>query len=236
MIKPEIIVALDFPSTSEAKQMVEILGDSIDFYKVGLELMMGGEYFELIKWLKNKNKKVFADLKLYDIPQTVGKSVRNLSKYEIDLLTIHAANNEIMQEAANNKGNIKIIGVTVLTCLDEVDLKNMLFDPSLTIEEIVCKKTALCIDSGLDGVVSSANEANYLRKNLGGNFIITTPGIRLRNLNDDQKRVCDARQALKNGSTYLVVGRPITKSDQPLKSAEEFNNILKINESEQVNR
>ncbi len=222
-----LIVALDVPDIDSAKKLVEETSDFVSFYKVGLELMMSGEYFNLIKWLKSKNKKVFADLKLYDISKTVERSIQNLTKFEIDLLTIHTASRDIMQCAADVKGETKVVGVTVLTNLNQSDLNEMGFDPEISLDELVDKKTNLALESGLDGVVSSALEAKKLRNNFGNDFIIVSPGIRLEKVeNDDQKRTCDVKEALSNGSSYLVVGRPITRADNPKEAAQKFSKLI----------
>ncbi len=223
----KLIVALDVPDIEAAKKMVEDLGDEIIFYKIGLELMMGGQYFELVKWLKNKDKKVFADLKLYDISETVARAVKNLAKYEIDLLTIHTASHQIMQQASENKGKMQIIGVTVLTNLDSKDLNEMGFDPNISLENLVLKKTQMALNAGLNGVVASALEAALLRQKFGSDFLIISPGIRLEEIiNDDQKRVADVKTALTNGSSHLVVGRPITRDANPKNAAQKFNQLI----------
>lgn len=221
-----IIIALDVPDFNAAKKLVDEIGDEGSFYKIGLELMMSGQYFELISWLKNKNKKVFADLKLYDISETVGRAVANLAKHEVDLLTIHTASRSIMEQAALNKGKTQVIGVTVLTNLDSRDLSEMGCDSRISLEELVAKKAGLALESGLDGVVASALEAKNLRQNFGENFLIVTPGIRLEAIaNDDQKRVADVKTAIANGSSHLVVGRPITRDSNPKNAAKKFNEL-----------
>jgi len=223
----KLIVALDVANVDLAKKIVEELDDQVNFYKVGLELMMSGKYFEIIEFLKEKNKKVFADLKLYDISQTMVKAVENLKKYQIDLLTIHCANDEIMRNVAKIKGGIKVVGVTVLTNLDKKDLDKMGFDSKVSLEELVKNKTKMALDAGLDGVVASANEAKILRENFGDNFLIITPGIRLEKIiNDDQKRSASVDQAIKNGSSYLVVGRPIVDQVDRIASAKKFINAI----------
>lgn len=230
-IKEKLIVALDVDNIEKAKDLVEKIGDDAVFYKIGLELMMSGEYFDLIKFLKNKNKKVFADLKLYDISNTVAKTIKNLNQYEIDLLTIHTASFDIMKKASENKGNTKIIAVTVLTNIDEADLKQMGFDSTLSLDELVLKKTKMALDCKIDGVVSSALRADNLRYNLGNDFLIVSPGIRLENIkNDDQKQVADVETAIKNKVSHLVVGRPITQSLNPKLMANLF--IKKIEEAQ----
>lgn len=229
----KIIVALDVPDIATAKNLVNQIGSEINFYKIGLELMMGGNYFELIEWLKSQGKKVFCDLKLYDISETVGRAVKNLSRYDIDLLTIHAASRGIMEKAAENKGRMQIVAVTVLTNLEQKDLGEMGFDPRISLEELVLKKTALTIESGLDGVIASGIEAKNLRKNLGNDFLIVSPGIRLEAVaGDDQKQVCDAKTAILNGSSYLVVGRPITRDADPQGAARKFTLLTPIRDKE----
>lgn len=226
-MKEKLIVALDIPDLTAAKKLVDDIGDEVIFYKIGLELMMSGGYFELVKWLKNKDKKVFADLKLYDISETVGRAVKNLAQYEIDLLTIHTASRDIMQQAAQNKGKMQVIGVTVLTNLDQKDLGEMGFDPNISLENLVIKKTAMALSSGLDGIVASALEAPNLRQKFGSDFLIVSPGIRLAAIaNDDQKRVADVQTALTNGSSHLVVGRPITRDTNPQAAAQKFNQLI----------
>lgn len=223
----KLIIALDVANIDEAKKLVNEIGDDAIFYKIGLELMMSGSYFELVKWLKNKGKKVFADLKLYDISETVARSVKNLAQYEIDLLTIHTASRQIMQQASENKGKMQIVGVTVLTNLDQNDLSEMGFDPNISLENLVLKKTQMALDSGLNGIVASALEAKNLRQKFGNDFLIVSPGIRLEAVaNDDQKRVADVNTALTNGSSHLVVGRPITRNANPKTAAQKFNQLI----------
>jgi orotidine-5'-phosphate decarboxylase len=225
--KEKLIIALDVPEISAAKNLVNEIGDEAIFYKIGLELMMSGEYFPLVKWLKNNGKKVFADLKLYDISETVARAVKNLAQYEIDLLTIHAASRGIMEQASENKGKMQVIGVTVLTNLDQKDLGEMGFDPQISLENLVLKKTKLALDSGLDGIVASALEAQNLRQKFGNDFLIVSPGIRLEAVaNDDQKRVADVKSAIANGSSHLVVGRPITRDANPKLAAQKFNQLI----------
>ncbi len=223
----KLIVALDVADFESAKKLVKDLGSDVEFYKIGLELMVSGDYFHIIDFLKNNNKKVFADLKLYDISQTVARAVKNLAKFEIDLLTIHSASREIMLQASENKGSMQIIAVTVLTNLNEIDLQEMGFDKANSLENLVLKKAQMALECKLDGVVASAQEAENLRKKLGQNFLIVTPGIRLEKiLNDDQKRVADVKTALASGASHLVVGRPITQSENPYLSAQKFIKLI----------
>jgi orotidine-5'-phosphate decarboxylase len=227
----KLIVALDFPNIKAAQNLVENLGDSVTFYKIGLELLMGGQYFEMINWLEKRNKKVFADLKLYDISATVGKAIKNLSAYNnIEFLTIHTASCGIMEQAAANKGNIKLLGVTVLTNLDNADLLDMGFDPDISLPDLVIKKAQLAQKCGIDGVVCSGLEATNIRGNLGADFTIVSPGIRLQQeaqiKQDDQKRVVDVKTALQNGVNHIVVGRPINAAADPKEAAQRFLQFL----------
>lgn len=226
----KLIIALDVANADSAKKIIDELGDEVVFYKLGLELMMSGQYFEIIRYLKKNNKKVFADLKLYDITQTMIRSIENLKQYQIDMLTIHCANDEIMRSVARIKGSIKVVGVSVLTNLDRYDLVAMGFDQKITLEDLVEHKTKMALEAGLDGVVASAQEAKKLRKSFGNDFLIVTPGIRLNGvIDDDQKRSTNVAQALANGASYLVVGRPILQSDNIKLSAQQF--IKAINEA-----
>lgn len=220
-----LIVALDYPDINSAKNLVDQLGDSVSFYKIGLELLMSGDYFKMVEYLAQKNKKVFADLKLYDISATIAKSVKNLSQYpNIQFLTIHSANQDIMQKAAENKDKMQILAVTVLTNLDQNDLADMGFDKNLSVTDLVIKKSQLAKKSGVDGVISSGLEAKIIRENLGKDFLIVTPGIRLENSvnNDDQKRVVDVKTAFRDGANHIVVGRPITGAENPVLAAQSF--------------
>lgn len=229
--KDRLIVALDFDNIQKAKNLVEELADQVTFYKIGLELMMGSQYFELIKWLEQKNKKVFADLKLFDISNTVYKAIKNLNQYSnIEFLTIHTASKDIMQKAVAAKGNIKLLGVTVLTNIDKSDLNEMGFAQELSLSDLVIKKAKLAQECGVDGVISSALESSLIKKNTHDNFLVITPGIRpdfLKNNSDDQKRIVDVKTAIKNGSDYIVVGRPISKNPYPKEVARKIGEQIR---------
>lgn len=202
-----LIFALDFPSTDEAKNVVEALGDSVVFYKIGLELFMAGGYFELIEWLTNKGKKVFVDLKFYDVPQTVKSAVRQLKKYPgVTFATVHAVD-ALLQAACAEKNQVNILAVTVLTSLDQGDMDDLGFQAD--VKDIVLSRAKRALQIGCDGVISSGLEAPYLRDELGERFIVVTPGIRPVKNTDDQKRTVDIEEAFANGADYIVVGRPI---------------------------
>lgn len=217
-VNERLIVALDVPDISSAKALVSLLGDSVTFYKIGLELFMSGDYFELIDWLNEQNKRIFVDLKFFDVPATVGRAVKQLNNKKVDFVTIHG-NNAIMQAAAEQKGALKVLAVTVLTSLDRGDLDDLGFD--CDVEKLVASRAKRAIKLGCDGVISSGLEAPELRDTLGTNFLIVSPGIRPvdNRPEDDQKRVVSVEQAFYNGADHIVVGRPIRDAEDPRKAA-----------------
>ena len=219
-----LILALDLPSPSTAKELVERLGESVTFYKLGLELFMAGGYFELIDWLLKRNKKVFVDLKFFDVPATVSSAVRQLNNRGISFVTIHG-NDSIVQAAVDAKDDIKLLAVTVLTSLDRGDLKDLGFD--CDVEELVLSRARRAAQIGCDGVIASGLEAAPLRKELGGKLLIVSPGIRPVDNDDDQKRVVTPTQAFENGADYIVVGRPIRDAADPKQTAEKIQKEIK---------
>jgi orotidine-5'-phosphate decarboxylase len=212
-----LIVALDVPTAKEARALVERLGDSVRFYKVGLELFSAGGYFELIEWLAARGR-VFADLKLYDIPETVRRAVANLRSSGATFLTVHG-HRSVMEAAAAEKGSLKILAVTVLTSFDKRDLDEM--GSTRTVEELVLARAKGAAESGCDGVISSGMEAGAIKKAFGDRLLVVTPGIRpVENRpSDDQKRAIDAAQAFANGADYIVVGRPVRQAADPRAAA-----------------
>ncbi|MBF0558998.1 MAG: orotidine-5'-phosphate decarboxylase [Nitrospirae bacterium] len=220
-----LIFALDVPTFDEAKRLVEILDDSVNFYKIGLELFMSGNYFDLLNWLvEKKNKKVFADLKFFDVPQTVKSAVRQLGGKGITFATVHG-NDSIMKAAVEEKREVKILAVTVLTSLDQKDMEDLGF--SVDIKQLVLSRARRALEIGCDGVISSGIEAHDLRSELGEKFIIVTPGIRPVVNADDQKRTVDVEQAFKAGADYIVVGRPIKNAPDPRKAAMDIQQTIK---------
>ena len=219
-IPPEdrLIFALDVPSVEEARQLVLTLREAVQFYKVGLELFATGGYFELIDWLVDQGKKVFADLKLFDVPETVRSAVRQLARRPITLTTVHG-NDGILEAACREKGDLKILAVTVLTSLDQGDLKDLGFE--VDVHRLVLSRARRALEIGCDGIVSSGLEARALREHLGEKLLIVTPGIRpVENRPvDDQKRVVTVEQALRSGADYIVVGRPIRNAPDPYQAA-----------------
>ena len=212
-----LIVALDFPSTEGARRLVAQLDNSVNFYKVGLELFMAGGYFEFVDELAAAGKQVFVDLKFFDVPATVGRAVERLQHRNISFVTEHG-NDGIMRAAAAAKGDLKILAVTVLTSLDRGDLDDLGFQ--CDIEELVLSRARRAIHCGCDGVVASGHEAARLRDELGDRLMIVIPGIRPVENTDDQKRTVTVQDAFSNGADYIVVGRPIRDADNPREVAE----------------
>lgn len=213
-----LIMALDVADAAAARALVEQLEDSVTFYKIGLELFMTPGYFDLLDWLVVHNKKVFVDLKFFDVPETVRSAIRALSGSGATLATIHG-NQSIMEAAVKDKGELKVLAVTALTSLDRGDLDDLGFQ--CNVEELVLSRARRALETGIDGIVSSGLEAPMIRRELGERLLVVTPGIRpVENKPaDDQKRTVDVAQAFRNGADYIVVGRPIRQAADPLAAA-----------------
>lgn len=223
--RERLIVALDVPTAAEARALVEKLGDAACFYKVGLELFSAGGYFELIDWLTKRGNKVFADLKLYDIPETVRRATANLASSGATFLTVHG-HRSVMEAAAKEKGKLKILAVTVLTSFDSRDLAEM--RSTATVDELVMARARGAVECGCDGVIASGMESPKLKAEFGAKLVLVTPGIRPveDRPSDDQKRAVDAAQAFKGGSDYIVVGRPIRNAPDPRAAALAIQNTI----------
>jgi orotidine-5'-phosphate decarboxylase len=247
--RDRLIFALDVADCARARELVNELGDAVSFYKIGLELMMSGGYFELLEWLLAHDKKVFCDLKFFDIPATVGSAVRQLKDRGASFVTVHG-NQSIMQAAAANKGDsLKVLGVTVLTSLDRGDLDDLGFD--CDIEQLVISRARRALEAGCDGVISSGLEVARLRAEVDPKLLVITPGIRPVDNKPseassweaampankkweapankkweaampatDQKRVVTVETAFANGADYIVIGRPIRDAADPRAAAE----------------
>jgi len=225
--RERLIFALDVPTLDEAKQLVNQLGNSVQFYKLGLQLFMAGGYFELIEWLKAKNKQLFADLKFFDVPETVKSAVAALKSRGVTFATVHG-NDAILKAAIESGSGVGILAVTVLTSLDRADLTDLGFQ--CDVESLVLSRAKRALQLGCAGVISSGLEAPKLRQHLGQQFLIVSPGIRpVENKlveADDQKRVADVEQAFRNGADYIVVGRPIRRAVDPRAKAEEIQGTI----------
>ena len=228
--KDRLIFAMDVPTVERAKELALELDDAVTFYKIGLELMMSGQYFELLDWMLERDKKVFCDLKFFDIPATVGSSVRALKDRGATFVTVHG-NRSIMEAAAENKGDtLKVLGVTVLTSLDRGDLDDLGFD--CDIDALVLSRARQCLEAGCDGVISSGLEVPKLREFVDEKLLVVSPGIRPVDNKPvgDQKRVVTVATAFQNGCDHIVVGRPIRDADSPREAAE----IIQAQIAEQV--
>jgi orotidine-5'-phosphate decarboxylase len=215
-LNERIIFALDVSSHEEAMKLVEKLDGEIKFFKVGLQLFLAG-WFKTIDAIIERGNKVMVDLKFFDIPETVKLAVDQLKNRGVTFATVHG-NDPILKAAIQDKNGLKILAVTVLTSFGENDMRDMGMTGS--IEDLVLLRSRKALKIGCDGVVSSALEASPLRNELGNNFLIVTPGIRpganIEDSDDDQKRIATAKEAILNGADYVVIGRPIRNSNDPV--------------------
>jgi orotidine-5'-phosphate decarboxylase len=222
-----LIVALDVDGAAEARALVDRLGDTVAFYKVGLQVFMSGGYFELVDELRRIGKRVFVDLKFFDVPETVGAAVRALARHDVTFATVHG-NDAILKSACAARGAIKILAVTVLTSLDQKDIEDLGFPCNL--EELTLSRARKALALGCDGVISSGLEAPKLRAELGERLLIVSPGIRpleQKVSEDDQKRIVDVERAFRNGADYIVVGRPVRKAPDPRAAAAEIQKTIR---------
>ncbi len=221
--RSRLFVALDLPDAAAARALVDRLGDSVDCYKIGLELLFGGG-LELAQALRAEGRTIFLDMKLLDIPNTVEKAVSNVAAFGLDYLTIHGTDRKTLDAAVKGRGSssLKLLAVTVLTSLDARDLSEQGIGRS-TPAELVLHRARLAKAAGIDGVVASGQEAGLVRAEVGTDFLIVTPGIRLAEGPDgDQARVMTPGRAIAEGASHLVVGRPITAAADPRKAAQAF--------------
>ena len=212
-----LIFALDVPDAAAARDLISTLGDSVSFYKLGLELFMSDGYFPLLHDLLDAGKKVFVDLKFFDVPRTVGAAVRRLGEHGACFVSVHG-NEDMLKAAAREKGRQKILAVTALTSLDRNDLRDLGFQ--CEVGELVLSRARRALEAGCDGVVSSGLEAAALRASLGRELLVVVPGIRPLDNNDDQKRTVHVEQAFQNGADHIVVGRPIREAADPRAAAQ----------------
>jgi len=216
---PRLIVPLDQPTTGEARDLVERIGDAVSFYKIGLQLL-AGHGMSLAGELRDQGKQVFLDWKLHDIGATVEKATATICGFGAgDFLTVHAEP-QVLAAAVKGRGSspLKILGVTVMTSLTDEDLKAMGY--GLGVEALVERRIRQVLDAGADGVIASPQEAALARKIGGPDFLVVTPGIRPAGASlDDQARAATPADALKNGASHLVCGRPITNAEDPRAAA-----------------
>ena len=218
----KLIVALDLPDYDDARQLVETLGDTVSFYKIGLELLFS-EGLPLASELKNEGKRVFLDMKFLDIGNTVEKAVAGVAGLGFDFLTIHGTDTKTMKAAVKGRGKspLKILAVTVLTSLDQSDLNEQGIATSP--RDLVLTRAKLARDAGVDGVIASGQEAAAIRAATGPDFLIVTPGIRLPGGGaGDQMRITTPEDAIRNGANHIVVGRPINVARNPVEAARTY--------------
>lgn len=215
--RERLIFALDVPDAEQALALIDTLGDEVHFYKLGLELFVSGDYFDLAAELKRRGKRVFADLKLFDIPPTVGRATAQLARHGVDFLTVHG-NDEMLRAAVANRGETGILAVTALTSLDRGDLDDLGFD--CDVEQLVLSRARRAFELGCTGVISSGLEVPALRRSVDSGLVAVCPGIRpVANTSDDQKRTLNVEQAFRAGADYIVVGRPIRDAGDPAAAA-----------------
>jgi len=209
-----VIVALDLESAAEARALVAALGDSASFYKVGLELYTSAG-MDLVRELKSQGHRVFLDLKLYDIGETVKRAVAQVARTGVDFLTVHGSRS-VMQAAVAGKaeGTLQLLAVTVLTSFDESDLRQLGYP--CTVSELVELRVSNAVESGVDGIVCSPLEVLKVRGVTGPDKILVTPGVRSAGAaTGDQKRVTTPAEAIAKGADYLVIGRQVTRAADP---------------------
>lgn len=222
--RDRLIVALDVPTYSQAMDLIDRLGDQVNFYKVGLELFSSGTGVRLIEALVKRGNKVFADFKFFDVPATVSRSVQNLNGLGITFLTVHG-DRQIMEAAVQATDDISILAVTVLTSMDENSLTDM--GVGMKLADLVRIRAQNAQSSGCGGVIASAQEAAFIRQQSGADFQIVTPGIRSAGIAEhDQKRTMAVKSAINSGADYLVVGRPIRDAMDPSLAAVQFQNEI----------
>lgn len=225
VMRDRLIVGLDVADIRQAEKLVQELGDTISFYKIGYQLLFAGG-LEFARELKAANKKVFLDMKLLDIDNTIKSAVENIVKFGVDMLTVHAYPKAMRAAVEAAKGsNLCLLGVTVLTSMDDADLKAAgYFDDAKT---LVLKRAKDARLAGMGGIVASAAEARALREVIGSDMALVTPGIRPKGADKgDQKRVMSPKEAIEAGASHLVVARPIIKADNPLEAASKILNEM----------
>jgi len=215
-----LIFALDVPGRAEAIDWVERLGDAVSFYKIGMELLASGEYFAVLDELARRDKRVFVDLKFFDIPATIAGVVRRLSQWPVSYCTIHGWHPAMMEAAAAaNTSDMRLLAVTVLTSMGRGDLAQMGIDREPV--DVVVERALAAQRAGIDGVIASGQEAAPIRAATGAGFSIVCPGIRPGGpAGDDQQRTVGVAQAFADGADAIVVGRPIRLAPDPRAAAQ----------------
>lgn len=225
--RERLIVALDESTGADALAWVDRLGDAVAFYKIGMELLASGDYFRVLDELARRDKRVFVDLKFFDIPATVAGVIRGLSRWPVTYCTVHGWHAGMMEAAAAARsGNMRLLAVTVLTSMDANDLRSMGIDGEPA--DIVLQRAKAAQAAGIDGVIASGQEAGLIRAAAGAGFDIVCPGIRPGGpVGDDQKRTVGVAEAFQRGADAIVVGRPIRQAADPRAAAEAIQNEIR---------
>jgi orotidine-5'-phosphate decarboxylase len=218
-----LIFALDVADRKQAESLVDQLGEAVHFYKLGLEFFMSGEFFPMLEYLSERDKKIFVDLKFFDVPATVASAVRQVDRYSVHFTTVHG-NDGMLRAAAEAAQRVKVLAVTALTSIDRGDLDDLGF--ACEVDELVLSRARRALEAGCAGVVSSGLEAPRLRQHLDHRLMVVCPGIRPVDNDDDQKRTVDVAQAFNNGADYIVVGRPIRQAADPRAMAESIQSTI----------
>lgn len=225
--RERLIVALDESTGADALAWVDRLGDAVAFYKIGMELLASGDYFRVLDELARRDKRVFVDLKFFDIPATVAGVIRGLSRWPVTYCTVHGWHAGMMEAAAAARsGDMRLLAVTVLTSMDANDLHSMGIDGEPA--DIVLQRAKAAQAAGIDGVIASGQEAGLIRAAAGAGFDIVCPGIRPGGpVGDDQKRTVGVAEAFQRGADAIVVGRPIRQAADPRAAAEAIQNEIR---------
>ena len=218
--RERLIFALDAPDRDQALAWVDRLGDTVEFYKIGMELLASGDYFTVLDELARRDKRIFVDLKFFDIPATVAGVIRGLSRWPVTFCTIHGWHAGMMRAAAEARnGDLRLLAVTVLTSMDGNDLKQLGISGETA--DIVVERAWAAKTAGIDGVIASGQDAGLIRAACGSDFSIVCPGIRPGGpVGDDQKRTVGVAEAFARGADAIVVGRPISQAADPRAAAE----------------
>lgn len=238
MSDDRLIVALDVPNALEGLALAEKLGDHVSFYKIGLGMLTGGGLALANELKQEHGKRIFLDMKLFDIGATVEAAVRGLAQFDLDFLTVHGDPHVVRaaKEGAAGK-DLKILAVTILTSLDRADLDASLIQPG-DVQDLVLERAALAFDAGADGIIASPQEAALIRTlpEAAGRLIVT-PGVRPAGSDlGDQKRVATPANAIADGADHIVVGRPIWQAENPTQAAQAILDELASPQAQNPNR
>ena len=220
--RERLIFALDCETVTEAKRIVDQLGDAVSFYKIGLGLVLDPGYWELVSHVTKLNKKTFADIKIFDVPEQARLVILQCLRQEVSFATLHPEEKMIRAAVeARGENDLKLLCVTVLTSLDLEGVRSLGYQVD-NVQELVVARTRRFLGLGCDGVISSGLEVPDLRREFGSNFLIVVPGVRSVPGTDDQARTVSVEQAFENGADYIVVGRPIRNAPDPGQAAEDI--------------